>query len=69
MCNKRHHQVAEIVVGNAARNAAHWAKVDEMKRQEDARAWDGIKQYEKYVEPRWENPDEYRRRMADYGGC
>ena len=57
------------MVGNAARNAAHWAKVDEMKRQEDARAWEGIKTYEKYVEPRRETPDEYRRRMADYGGC
>jgi len=65
MCNKRHHQVAEIRVGNAA----HFAKVDEMKRQEDARAWDGITTYEKYVAPRWETPDEYRRRMADYGGC
>lgn len=52
----------------AKQNEAHAAQVAEAKRQADAAAWDGIKTYEKYVAPRPETPDEYRRRMADYGG-
>ena len=61
-CQKR---VNEAANGNEA----HAARVAETKLQEDARAWEGIKTYEKYVAPRVETPDEYRRRMADYGGA